>query len=59
MISKCIAVMTTDIEGGEQSLSLKSIKDIAHGNINILIAGIENPSENVIFLLQFNFHNFT
>lgn len=47
-------MMTSSIEGYEQSLCLNCIKDIAQTNINTLIAGIENSSGNVIFL--FNFH---
>lgn len=49
MISKCINIITSNIEGREQSLCLKCIKDIALSNINILIDGIENSSENVKF----------
>lgn len=41
--------MTSSIEGYDQSLCLKCVKDIAQININTLIAGIENSSENVNF----------
>lgn len=55
MISKCINIITMDIEGYEQELYFKCVKDIIQFNINILIDGIEN-SENVICEINLNFH---
>lgn len=49
-------MMTSSIDGYEQSLCLNCIKDIAQTNINTLIAGIENSPENEVFLILFNFH---
>eukprot|EP00102_Acyrthosiphon_pisum_P018644 XP_016655854.1 PREDICTED: uncharacterized protein LOC107882255 [Acyrthosiphon pisum] len=46
MISKCIHIMSSNLEGADQSLCLKYIKDIAQANINILKAEIENPTKN-------------
>jgi len=48
MISKCIHIMSSNLEGSDQSLCLKYIKNIAQANINILKAEIENPTKNVI-----------
>ncbi|XP_025207484.1 uncharacterized protein LOC112603211 [Melanaphis sacchari] len=50
MISKCIHIMTSNLEGSDQSLCLKFIKDIAEVNINILKAAIENPTKNTLNL---------
>lgn len=40
--------MTSDIEGYEQTLCYENIKNIVQVNIDILNAGVENSSENVI-----------
>jgi len=40
--------MSLNLEGSDQSLCLKYIKDISKANINILKAEIENPTKNVI-----------
>ncbi|XP_060849678.1 uncharacterized protein LOC132928802 [Rhopalosiphum padi] len=52
MISKCINIMTSNLEGSDQSLCLKCIKDIAQVNINILKAEIENPTKNTSNILS-------
>lgn len=41
--------MTSNLEGSDQSLCLKCIKDIAQENINILKAEIKNPTKNVTY----------
>ncbi|KAF0764329.1 Uncharacterized protein FWK35_00018485 [Aphis craccivora] len=52
MISKCLHIMTSNLEGSNQSLCLKFIKDIAQENINILKAEIENPTKNTSNILS-------
>ncbi|XP_050058671.1 uncharacterized protein LOC114121425 isoform X2 [Aphis gossypii] len=52
MISKCLHIMTSNLEGSDQSLCLKFIKDIAQENINILKAEIENPTKNTSNILS-------
>lgn len=42
--------MNFDLEGYEQSLCLKYIKDISQVNMNILITAIKEPSKRVIIL---------
>lgn len=41
--------MTSNLEGSDQSVCLKFIKDIAQENINILKAEIENSTKNVTY----------
>jgi len=53
MVSKCICIMTSNLEGHEQNICFKYIKDITEMNINILKTGVENLSENVILLIKY------
>lgn len=48
MVSKCIHIMASNVQGYEKNSCLKCVKDIAQVNINILKAEVENVSENVI-----------
>lgn len=50
MVSKCIYIMTSDLEGHEQTLCYRCIKDIVQVTIDILNAGVENSSDNVIYI---------
>lgn len=42
MVSKCIHIMASNIQGYEKNHCLEYIRDIAQVNINILKAGVEN-----------------
>lgn len=48
MVSKCIHIMTSNVQGYEKNYCLACIQNIAQVNINILKAGVENSHENVI-----------
>jgi len=55
MVSKCIHIITLNLQGYEQDICFKCIKDNTQMNINILKAGVDNLSENVIFFNQIPF----